>query len=570
MNNLYKNTLNNIEKTITTNPETLQFLHIPLEISTTSLDEFLALIVHTDKPLTENVFSENAIYCRNLKSKSHSYYFNVTQWNNIYLHIAKNDLAYGIFNSSGRDMSHAMDDSMRQETRDILSVKNYFLRCRSNIVKNAKKGKYLNILQNLLIHPDASVIIYNNIQTMINKQLRIKDPITGKREVLLPLVSLSILIGIQLIESIIIEHPLLRKFLHFYKQKQQRDRITDHDIQVFNAYIEAIYNQDKDQVDTIYDDLETLIPDFELTQDFRDLLSDYMFSFIHKQYKKDNVPFNDLKNFFDKHVSEVNRFHDMDFNMKETVLKAISIYLDEFAEPLSKKIEWVLRRTIQRDSPHKTVAYVEIHPHIIALFLESFSENKPYLIAENKSYLSNYEMKDELLEIIYNNKRDLIHENTDSTIQILPECYLNKTTVFHKLTADIGFLDFFLQHFAATAGNQDFIYVQEFAALIYDFEPLALNIFAEYPAELELFRKVIKFGYDLNHDTPLLNQLSVIMRKEKFSYDKALFPKINLIYEKIRCFRLILRGILNECVLFSRFKYITCDEFLDYIVYVHI
>lgn len=213
---------------------------------------------------------------------------------------------------------------------------------------------------------------------------------------------------------------------------------------------------------------------------------------------------------------------------------------------------------------NKTTAILKVPPEIM-LELSGEKMNKPYFHECNK----NVNLISTVgLPLTFNAK---VHNSINGFLTINKKSYLYRNLVPILLKVDLSYLIFILEQIALLHKSTDIEELNNIKSMIYswyDINEKELELLQKYPRkEIAEFSQVVKI-YMLNFKELEYISLEHTLRKlcenkEIMKNDVAAITSIKNIFNKAKNIKFYIQGLLKDCVVYARFKYIIHDGFLD-------
>lgn len=228
----------------------------------------------------------------------------------------------------------------------------------------------------------------------------------------------------------------------------------------------------------------------------------------------------------------------------------------------------ILQKDMQKEKrlnkAEKTTAILKVPPEIM-LELSGEKMNKPYFHECNKkvNLTSNFG-----IPMTFNAK---VHNSINGFIQINKESYLYRNVAPILLKVDISYLLFILDQLVYLHKVTNIAEITNICSMIYtwyDVDENELKLLLNYPQkEIADISMVVKL-YILNLKDLDYNSIQKMLQKlcenkEIVKNDIAAITSLKNIFNKVKNIKFYIQGLLKDCVVYARLKYILHDGFLD-------
>lgn len=367
----------------------------------------------------------------------------------------------------------------------------------------------------------------------------------------------AVLLGTFMLELSLSADPIFNNLIKFFKG--QSFAISTEEDDNFAKYVKALLVDDIEQSLKYYKglEIENYIKNHLILQT---LVKHYVLSNLFKQYHRNNIPVSTLLKVLTEHAAY--NYNNASYDLNKALLQIISPLIDECSSKKLKPAPLFIIQTYYKVSSKKSQKMVSIEPMALNEFISRKAGNKPYLSVKNIHYLKNVDLigvNKVVLESIYENKSRFIHSHLDLNLKYSKNSYLKDADLLTKYHIDINYYTYFLQSLTnIQQGNCTFQERIDFITSIYNIEQDLISTDVE---EENLIITLLNFAVEFDpmaakeFDKSIDDMLST--PKNKY------YRRYHTIFSKIRNQRLILMGLLTDCLLYVHFKFFLMDSYLD-------
>jgi DNA-dependent RNA polymerase len=280
------------------------------------------------------------------------------------------------------------------------------------------------------------------------------------------------------------------------------------------------------------------------------LTKTYVLSIAYERYNRNDIPYPELYKLLDKYSTNYN--HVTLYND----LNNLYIQLGHLLIRLYESVN-ILERFTKFITKVKSQLMVKVNKEILESMIDSFSLNRPYMVASNVTWLKTMQDEDMVYKVSYEGKSNFIHTNLDINIEIKDNSYLFNNKPLNKYKVDSNYLHYFMDFvskanvFGSSPETFDII------LSLYDIDYMKLRSLLENDTVKDLLDRCVLFALNLNisSDKGLQKEIENCNDKQK--------SILTEIWNKINSYKIYLKGLIKDAYLYSIFNYFLVDHFID-------
>lgn len=393
------------------------------------------------------------------------------------------------------------------------------------------------------------------LQHQIQYFFRQKNIATNKYDIEIPLNTLMLNLGDNIIEYIVLHHPIVQEYVKLKKGYNFNKAKLLQQTEMRKAFFKAALKNEKEKLKDILGNqynnnlLLELIKNYMLALVFHPLEIAYEKTKDLEDLEKGEKEF--IMNLMGEMQIPISDIPYYTENYKNICVGLASILLDPLEQhsPIGEPIlTSFLKTTLKK---HRWL--YKVNPHVVQMLMESCSINKPYLTEQNITFIKEKGNKetDTVLDILYNKKNKFIHSNDFIKLEIQKESYLNdhKPLLYLTINREVLFtLLNSIKNVENVENFEEFKNLENLSSALYDIT---------YPTEdSDLKNKIIVYSLVFQHLNLFQDDALTKLKKR----EQVIFKDI---INKVTSHKIIIKNILKDLIMYLPYKYFLLETFLD-------